>query len=48
MKTRGFLALLVAAMLATACGGAPTGIPAADPYRFNPGEADPRPPIGGA
>ena len=45
---RSLIALILACMLASACSGAATHIPAGDPYRFNPGEADPRPPIGGA
>jgi hypothetical protein len=45
---RNLVALLAAIFLTAACTGTSTGVPAGDPYRFNPGEADPRPPIGGA
>ena len=48
MKKRNLLALLVATLLAAACGGMPSSAPANDPYRFAPGEADPHPPIGGS
>ena len=45
---RNLVALLIAVFLAAACSGMTTsGVPAGDPYRFNPGEKDPAVPIGG-
>lgn len=44
---RNLIALLLAVFLVAACGGTPASIPAGDPYRFNPGEADPHVPVGG-
>ena len=44
---RSLIALLLATFLAAACTGTPASIPKGDPYRFNPGEADPHAPIGG-
>jgi hypothetical protein len=45
---RNLLTLMLAGCLLAACAGASSHIPAGDAYRYNPGEADPHPPIGGA
>lgn len=44
---RSLIALLLAALLATACGGMPTSMPDNNYYRNNPGEPDLHPPVGG-
>jgi 6-phosphofructokinase len=44
---RSLVALLLTAILVAACAGTTASIPAGDPYRFNPGQADPAVPIGG-